>query len=163
MKAQAPSLRSSSFCNPRPRSARRRRTVLVIQTSTTVCDLLASLLRHQGFDTVAATTLEQGLERSAQRALDLVIADYRAPGEADARYLQVLRCQDRALSDEFELIAKPFSVESLLDAVNRLSASARRIGAAPAEVGAARDGAYRSDTGQSAQLLEVTLSLPLAG
>ncbi len=138
----------------RPAAQARRLTVLVVQKNEAVCELLGNILRQQGFQVLAATTFEAGLGAAAHSRVDLVIADYRCPGDPACRYLQVLCCRRRAVCGEFELVPKPFAVEGLLAAIGRLLA-ADETGIVSVR--------WLAGSGAQRRVTEPTLPLQLAG
>ncbi len=113
-----------------------RRTVLVVDDSPTILQVVRSVLTQQGYDVVVAPTGEEGLRLAEERRPDLVLVDIMMPGMDG--YTMVTRMQqDRRLpvvvlsaKSQEELgdlflgrisgwLEKPFRPADLVDAVVR--------------------------------------------
>jgi DNA-binding response OmpR family regulator len=117
-------------------------TVLVIDDSRELLDLLDQLLTAEGYRVVTAPSLECAQEQLATRRPDLVISDVRLPGaplfavrellaaDATTRDLPLLLCtgavqEVKAAAPQLAqagvaVVTKPFDIEDLLAAVRRL-------------------------------------------
>ncbi|MGA8143660.1 MAG: ATP-binding protein [Candidatus Acidiferrales bacterium] len=141
----------------RPESARKPGTnstgrVLVVEDEATVAQLIVDVLREEGHEAEAAIDSQDGLTRISRVRYDLVICDLRMPrldGPAffDALVRSGSAVQDRIIfitgdtlaprslefleANKLPYLAKPFLVEELKLAVNRMlergESSGRRI------------------------------------
>ncbi len=121
-----------------------RRTVLVVDDSHTMLQVVRSVLIQQGYDVVVAPTGEEGLRLVEERRPDLVLVDIMMPG-IDGYTMVTRMQQDRQLpivvmssKSQAELgdlflgrisgwLEKPFRPADLADAVSRaLKASDKR-------------------------------------
>ncbi len=116
--------------------------ILVIDDELSVLEVLRKILQFEGYDVITATNGEEGVELFRQTPCDLVITDMVMPGKdglqtildlrqeepdlpviavsgggtiSKERYLVVAGYLDRVIT-----IAKPFSVESITEAVTKL-------------------------------------------
>ena len=116
--------------------------ILVIDDELSVLEVLRKILQYEGYDVITATNGEEGVELFRRTPCDLVITDMVMPGKdglqtildlrqeapdlpviavsgggtiSKERYLVVAGYLDRVIT-----IAKPFSVESITEAVAKL-------------------------------------------
>jgi two-component system NtrC family sensor kinase len=130
------------------------RRILVVEDEPTVAQLIAEVLSEQGHDVEAVLDSQEGLRRIARHSYDLVICDLKMPRlDGQAFYQSVVRNdsprQPRLIfvtgdtlaphtlefleKEGLPYLAKPFLIEELKQAVNRLLES-NRADARPAEV-----------------------------
>lgn len=132
---------------------RRNQRILVIDQTQPILEFMDMLLRAEGYEVVAAPSLEGARRRLAGARPDLVICDPRAAGapvlptlellESDevTRDVPLLLCTcgisdvdaspERVLRPVTEILLKPFDIDDLLNATERLACSlpAQRTGA----------------------------------
>ncbi|MEO5328557.1 MAG: response regulator [Magnetococcus sp. THC-1_WYH] len=65
--------------------------LLVIDDDGAIRDLCGKILGRSGYDLVVVETAEEGLERCAEVAFDLVVTDLTLPGMDGIRFAEVLR------------------------------------------------------------------------
>ena len=66
-------------------------TILLVDDSSTILDLLSLNLRHLGFKVVTAMDGQDGLEKMAQQPVDLVITDINMPRMDGITFINSLR------------------------------------------------------------------------
>ncbi len=116
--------------------------ILVIDDEQSVLEVLRKILQFEGYDVITATNGEEGVELFRQTPCDLVITDMVMPGKDGLQTILDLRQEDPDLPviavsgggtiskerylvvagylDKVITIAKPFSVESITEAVVKL-------------------------------------------
>jgi DNA-binding NtrC family response regulator len=116
--------------------------ILVIDDELSVLEVLRKILQFEGYDVVTAASGEEGVELFRQTPCDLVITDMVMPGKDGLQTILDLRQEDPDLPviavsgggtiskerylvvagylDKVITIAKPFSVESITEAVVKL-------------------------------------------
>ena len=118
-------------------------TVLVVEDEADQRELIAGILRREGFEVRTAGSAEAALERIGEREPELVLCDWRLPGLSGGELLDDLRRAGRecafivmtaygSIAHAVEAVrlgaddylAKPFFVEEL---AARLHALARRV------------------------------------
>lgn len=121
-----------------PRATR----ILVIEGQRPVRELIGTVLRRRGYDVSTAPCLECARDRLADARPDLVICDARIPGgpvfpvldlldgDETTLAMPVLLCTavladceaapERLIRPATELLIKPFDIDDLLDATERL-------------------------------------------
>jgi len=149
--------------------------ILAIEDEPTVAQLIVDVLREEGHQVEAVLDGQEGLRRLSRNCYDLIVCDLRMPhfdGQSFYRSLQragspllhrilfvtgdVLAAQTREFLEPNGLpyLAKPFLVEELKLAVNRLLDSARQTESkneTKAEAAsAAADGGRASESGSTA-------------
>ena len=73
-------------------------TVLLVDDSKTILDLLSMNLRHQGFDVITALDGMDGLKKLDQHPVDLVITDINMPRMDGISFISSMR-QNQAWAD----------------------------------------------------------------
>ena len=133
--------------------------ILVVEDEPTVAQLIVDVLREEGHHAEAALDSQEGLTRLSRSPYDLVICDLRMPRlDGPAFYEALVRAGspirnriifitgDTLAPRTFEFLeqkrlpylAKPFLVEELKLAVNRVLAHGRKTAAKPQSTGTAR-------------------------
>jgi len=119
-----------------------KKRILIIDDEPTALELLRRIVSSVGYDTVLAANGEEGLERFQEQPCDLVITDMVMPVKdglqtildlradfpdlpviaisgggaiSKERYLAVASYLDRVIT-----VAKPFSINSITDAIEKL-------------------------------------------
>lgn len=113
--------------------------VLVVEDNDLVRDLCARALRSAGVSAIAVGTADDGVD-TLQRypTIEVLVTDLGLPGELDGRgLLDVARRSDGRrspiglvvatgaigplddLGDDVEILQKPFTIDALMDAVER--------------------------------------------
>lgn len=122
--------------------------ILVVDDEPDICELIASVLTAHGAEADAVCSAAAARERLAHRPFDLLLTDINMPGEDGYALLRSIREQPSAHAgivaaavtartsprDRLEassagfdgVIAKPFDMATLLDAVIELSHRPRR-------------------------------------
>lgn len=141
---ETPASRVSTSENKTP-----ARCALVVEDEPTVAQLIADVLRDEGFrvETVLSGRNAQGAARS--RAFDLVICDMKMPGFDGSQFYRALAREGNPLQHRFlfvtgdvlashtqeflresriPYVAKPFRVDELVEKVNRVLAEAGEAG-----------------------------------
>ena len=130
--------------------------ILVIDDELSVLEVLRKILQFEGYDVITATNGEEGVELFRQTPCDLVITDMVMPGKdglqtildlrqeapdlpviavsgggtiSKERYLVVAGYLDKVIT-----IAKPFSVESITEAVAKLLSETDGGGKTPLKI-----------------------------
>lgn len=122
------------------RAARSRATrVLVVEDETALRRSIAHALRESGHEVIAAASAREALARldGTRARLDLLVTDVVMPGASGAELAREVRLRvpdcpvvyvsgysadrldERALDERAELLAKPFTIEALVEAVER--------------------------------------------
>lgn len=111
-----------------------RPSILLVEDDGDIRDLLVTLLDIAGFETAACSSAEEGLEKLRESPFDLVLTDYCLPhrtggwlltqasaeGLLDATPALVVTAHpDPADTRGFEVIAKPFDLDELVDRIKR--------------------------------------------
>ena len=126
-------------------------TVLVIDDEKFVLDIVKIALTKFGHDVQTAEDGRQGIEKFDEGVFDVVITDIRMPGidgNGVAEHIRKSQRQEtpiiaisatpwlvRGKSDDFDCILhKPFTLKTLVDAVNDLTHSRTLAAAAAAAV-----------------------------
>lgn len=115
-------------------------TVLVIDDEKNVLDIVKLALTKFGYDVQTASDGRQGIEKFDKGAFDVVITDIRMPGidgNGVANHIRKSRRQEtpiiaisatpwliRGKLDDFDcILSKPFTLKTLVNAVNDLMRS----------------------------------------
>lgn len=113
-----------------------RRTVLVVDDSPTILQVVRSVLTRQGYEVVVAPTGEEGLRLAEERRPDLVLVDIMMPGidgytmvtrMQQGRQLPMVVMSSKSQAEIGDLflgringwLEKPFSPVDLVDVVGR--------------------------------------------
>ena len=122
--------------------------VLIVEDEAEIQDLIGDVLALEGFEVHALSRIPHGLDSIRQLAPDAIVLDLMLPGVGGVELFRILT-SDRALAGtpivicsgaadlrelhgpEFaeygaEVVAKPFELEELLDAVRRAMAKGTR-------------------------------------
>jgi CheY-like chemotaxis protein len=108
--------------------------ILLVEDDDDIRELLTTLLRIAGFEPCPCRSAEEGLERLRESPYDLVLTDYALPNRTGGWLLQ--QAAQEGLLDAtpamvvtahpnpddvqgFEVIAKPFDLDQLIDRVRR--------------------------------------------
>ena len=94
----------------------RERTLLLVDDEPNILNALKRLLRHDGYHIVTATSAAEGLQRLAERPIDVIVSDQRMPGMTGVEFLH----RARALyPSTVRLVLSGFTeLQSIIDAVN---------------------------------------------
>ncbi|MGE0267490.1 MAG: response regulator [Candidatus Omnitrophota bacterium] len=120
-----------------------KKTILIVDDEAEVVRLTADVLAKRGFNVLSVVSGEAALEAVARQKPDLIIIDYRLPGEngdvivhrwksaESTQKIPVLMCTAQALMktptggnprllkpDDY--LIKPFEIEQLLDKIRLL-------------------------------------------
>ena len=110
------------------------RSILIVEDSTDIRDLLVMLLDIAGYTTVACATAEDGLEALREQVFDFVLTDYALPNRTGGWLLQQARAEglldataasvitahpNPAGVEGFDIIHKPFDLDELVGHVRR--------------------------------------------
>jgi two-component system response regulator GlrR len=110
------------------------RSVLIVEDSTDIRNLLVTLLEMAGYAAVACATAEEGLDALREQVFDFVLTDYalpnrtggwllqqaRAEGLLDATPATVITAHPNPVGvDGFDIIRKPFDLDDLVGHVRR--------------------------------------------
>ncbi|MCL6436509.1 MAG: response regulator [Leptolyngbyaceae cyanobacterium HOT.MB2.61] len=121
-------------------------TVLIVDDSHTVREMLSEQLKRSGFEVIEAIDGEDAMEKIKTRPPDLVVTDIVMPrkngyeltrwikNDPKTRHIPVLMCTSK--SEEFDVywgmkqgadayITKPYHPPDLLDAVKKLLSQAK--------------------------------------
>jgi len=113
------------------------RDILVIDDEKSIVLIIAAALTKSGFNVEKATNGLEGIKKFDEGYFDLVITDLRMPGLDGNGVVQHIRNSERQStpvvsisatpwhlqSDDFDaFILKPFSIKTLIDTVNELTA-----------------------------------------
>jgi DNA-binding response OmpR family regulator len=90
--------------------------ILVIDDDTAVTDLLAVLLRSQGFDVTAMNSSTDGLNAARQAQLDLIILDLMMPEMDGWEVCRAVRAFSQVPIIVLSALNDPSMVASVLDA-----------------------------------------------
>ena len=107
--------------------------VLVVEDDDDIRSLLAELLEEEGYEVVSAADGRQGLDRAHERPPDLILLDLMMPVMNGWEFREeqrrdpvlagvpvvVVSAAARASIDASQVLTKPFSVDDLLEAVER--------------------------------------------
>jgi CheY-like chemotaxis protein len=107
--------------------------VLVVEDDDDIRSTLAELLESEGYEVASAPDGMQGLARAQERTPDLILLDLMMPVMNGWEFREqqkrdpaiagvpvvVVSAIWRASIDASEVIAKPFSIDQVLDAVQR--------------------------------------------
>jgi len=107
--------------------------VLVVEDDDDIRSTLAELLESEGYEVTSAADGRQGLARALERPPDLILLDLMMPVMNGWEFREeqkrdpsiagvpvvVVSAVSRASIDASEVIAKPFSIDDVLDAVQR--------------------------------------------
>lgn len=122
-------------------------TVLIVDDSPTVRELLSNQLKRSGFSVIEAVDGEEAIEKIKADTPDLVVTDIVMPrkngyelcrwikNDPQAKHIPVVMCTSK--SEEFDVywgmkqgadayITKPYHPPDLLDAVKRLLRDAKK-------------------------------------
>lgn len=119
-----------------------KQRILVIDDEPTALDVICKILEHAGYDTLVATNGQEGVELFKQQPCDLVITDMVMPVKDGLQTILDLRVdspdlpivaisgggnisKERYLAvagylDNVVTVGKPFTVETLINAVKQL-------------------------------------------
>ncbi|MHB8810853.1 MAG: diguanylate cyclase domain-containing protein, partial [Desulfobulbaceae bacterium] len=142
-------------------AAKRKKTILIIDDDSSVCELVTSYLRKIGFNTIQAGGGEAGLDLFVDHSPDLVLVDLRMPEMDGFQVLQAIQARTTAIPviimsglgtekdttkalklGAWDYITKPFqeldilshAVEAALERADLLAATKElRTGPAPRE------------------------------
>jgi CheY-like chemotaxis protein len=109
------------------------RRVLVVEDDDDIRSLLAELLEEEGYEVVSAADGRQGLERAHEQPPHVILLDLMMPVMNGWEFREeqkrdptiagvpvvVVSAAARASIDASQIIAKPFTVEDVLEAVER--------------------------------------------
>ena len=130
------------------------RRVLVVEDEPTVAQLIADVLRDEGFEVEVLPDGRRAPERAASAEFDLVICDMKMPGLDGPHFYRSLVLAGNPLKDRFlfvtgdtlaaqtrqfleknrlPYVAKPFRMEELTEKVERVLAEAKHVASPPAE------------------------------
>ena len=127
---------------PRRPDDRTRRRLLLAEDEADLRDLLSAFLQQRGFEVVVAADAPSALELLGQCVVDLVVTDYLMPGGGGGDVLRracevgvpAIVVSGRSDTDSLasalpamgaaRLIAKPFALDDLIDAVLQTLAEA---------------------------------------
>ncbi|MFP3914569.1 MAG: response regulator, partial [Actinomycetota bacterium] len=84
----------SEFARSRPHWERRRPTVLVVDDSAGVRQLISATLSGAGFDVVAAAGAREAVQRLSESATDALVVDYSMPRSSGVDLVRALRSAD---------------------------------------------------------------------
>lgn len=113
------------------------RDILVIDDEKSIVLIIAAALTKSGFNVEKATNGLEGIKKFDEGYFDLVITDLRMPGLDGNGVVRHIRNSERQStpvvsisatpwhlqSDDFDaFILKPFSIKTLIDTVNELTA-----------------------------------------
>jgi len=113
------------------------RDILVIDDEKSIVLIIATALTKSGFNVEKATNGLEGIKKFDEGYFDLVITDLRMPGLDGNGVVRHIRNSERQStpvvsisatpwhlqSDDFDaFILKPFSIKTLIDTVNELTA-----------------------------------------
>ena len=133
--------------------------ILVVEDEPTVASLIADLLRDEGMRVDVLLDGRQALQRAEQEPYDLAICDVKMPGMDGQRFYQILaqrqnplcehvlfvtgdilapRTQEFLERHHLAHVAKPFRMEELIGAVQRMLGKKKEMGAPKAAVRAKR-------------------------
>jgi two-component system response regulator MprA len=87
-----------------PMTAKRTRTVLVVDDDPDIRDVLAEILVHDGFLVEVASCGQEALERIAATGCDAVVSDIRMPGMNGMELFRRLRETGSDLVDRFIVV-----------------------------------------------------------
>lgn len=107
--------------------------VLVVEDDDDIRNTLAELLEGEGYEVSSAADGRQGLERALEQMPDVILLDLMMPVMNGWEFREeqkrdpaiagvpvvVVSAVPRAAIDVSEVIAKPFSIDEVLDAVER--------------------------------------------
>jgi len=130
----------------------RARRVLVVEDEPTVAQLIADVLRDEGFQVEVLPDGRRAPERAASAEFDLVICDVKMPGLDGPHFYRSLVLAGNPLKDRFlfvtgdalaaqtrefleknrlPYVAKPFRMEELTEKVERVLAEAKHLASPP--------------------------------
>ncbi len=113
------------------------RDILVIDDEKSIVLIIAAALTKSGFNVEKATNGLEGIKKFDEGYFDLVITDFQMPGLDGNGVVRHIRNSERQStpvvsisatpwhlqSDDFDaFILKPFSIKTLIDTVNELTA-----------------------------------------
>jgi CheY-like chemotaxis protein len=112
--------------------------VLVVEDDDDIRSALAELLESEGYEVTSAADGRQGIERALARPPDVILLDLMMPVMNGWEFREeqkrdptiagvpvvVVSAVSRASIDASEVIAKPFSIDDVLAAVERHSRAA---------------------------------------
>lgn len=120
------------------------RTILVVDDEPYVCDAVRMMLAFDGHRVETAGSGKEALDRFAKGKYDVVITDYAMPnmkGDELAMsiksrvpnqpvvlitaYAEMLKASDNPLSGVDFIVSKPFLLESLREAIEKATATAK--------------------------------------
>jgi DNA-binding response OmpR family regulator len=90
--------------------------ILVIDDDTAVTDLLAVLLRSQGFDVIATNNSTEGVNQARQHQLDMIILDLMMPEMDGWEVCRAIRTFSQVPIIVLSALNDPSMVASVLDA-----------------------------------------------
>ncbi len=91
--------------------------ILIVDDEEVLQDVLTSLLRREGYETVSARSGEEGLDLLRQGDIDLVLLDLMLPGMSGQEVLRQIRKEDP--HQVVVMITAYSSVESAIDAMRQ--------------------------------------------
>jgi diguanylate cyclase (GGDEF)-like protein/PAS domain S-box-containing protein len=94
----------------------RKRTLLLVDDEESIVSSLKRLLRRDGYHIVTATSGEQGLQRLAENAVDVILSDQRMPGMTGVEFLR--RAKELYPETVRMVLSGYTELQSITDAIN---------------------------------------------